>query len=87
MVHSSVIYGLDTRVAPWLSKKAERRIPQQKQIIMASKHHVTQRMERLVTCHPVWVGLLLRLGLAWFLPWLLDDGRFLPGVAYTDIDL
>mgnify|MGYP001211777521 CR=1 FL=1 len=24
--------------------------------------------------------------LAWFLPWLLDDGRLLPGVSYTDID-
>ena len=32
------------------------------------------------------VGLVLRLFLAWFLPFLLDDGRFIPGVAYTDID-
>jgi phosphatidylinositol glycan class M len=36
--------------------------------------------------HAVWVGLVLRFFLAWFLPWLLDDGRFIPEVAYTDID-
>ena len=36
--------------------------------------------------HAVLVGLVLRLFLAWFLPFLLDDGRFIPGVAYTDID-
>ena len=45
------------------------------------------RIGELVACHPVWVGLVLRVWLAWFLPWLLDDGRYLPGVAYTDIDL
>ena len=45
------------------------------------------RIGELMTRHPVWVGLVLRLWLAWFLPWLLDDGRYLPGVAYTDIDL
>ena len=33
-----------------------------------------------------WIGLVLRLFLAWFLPWLLDNGRWLPGVSYTDID-
>lgn len=33
-----------------------------------------------------WIGLFLRLFLAWFLPWLLDDGRLLSGVSYTDID-
>ena len=32
------------------------------------------------------LGLLLRLILAWLLPWLLDNGRLIPGVAYTDID-
>eukprot|EP00934_Nitzschia_sp_Nitz4_P004107 Nitzschia sp. Nitz4//scaffold3_size479765//348396//349829//NITZ4_000145-RA/size479765-processed-gene-1.251-mRNA-1//1//CDS//3329550893//4097//frame0 len=32
------------------------------------------------------VGLFLRLFLAWFLTWLLDSGRILPNVAYTDID-
>lgn len=31
-------------------------------------------------------GLLVRIFLAWFLPWLLDDGRLIPEVAYTDID-
>ena len=36
--------------------------------------------------HAFFIGLTLRLFLAWFLPWLLDDGRFIPGVAYTDID-
>ncbi|KAL3934657.1 MAG: hypothetical protein SGARI_003294 [Bacillariaceae sp.] len=33
-----------------------------------------------------WIGLFLRLLLAWFLPWALDDGRLIPGVSYTDID-
>ncbi len=32
------------------------------------------------------MGLVLRLGLAWLLPTLLDDGQLLPGFAYTDID-
>lgn len=40
----------------------------------------------LATEHAVIIGLALRLFLAWFLPWLLDDERFIPGVAYTDID-
>jgi phosphatidylinositol glycan class M len=42
-----------------------------------------------VLSHPEyapWIGLFRRLFLAWFLPWLLDDGRWLPGVSYTDID-
>ena len=33
-----------------------------------------------------WIGLFMRLFLAWFLPWLLDGGRWLAGVSYTDID-
>jgi GPI mannosyltransferase 1 subunit M len=33
-----------------------------------------------------WVGLSLRLVLAHVLPYLLDDGRLLPGVSYTDVD-
>jgi phosphatidylinositol glycan class M len=33
-----------------------------------------------------WIGLFIRLFLAWFLPWLLDGGRLLQGVSYTDID-
>lgn len=37
--------------------------------------------------HAVVIGLCLRLFLAWVLPWLLDNERFIPGVAYTDIDL
>jgi hypothetical protein len=41
----------------------------------------------ILTEYPVTIGLLLRLGLAWLLPTLLDDGKLLPGVAYTDIDL
>ena len=32
------------------------------------------------------IGLFIRIFLAWLLPWLLDSGRLLPGVAYTDID-
>jgi len=41
----------------------------------------------LLARHAVPIGLLLRLSAAWFLPWLLDQERFIPGVAYTDIDL
>ena len=44
------------------------------------------RIHYLATEQAVIIGLALRLFLAWFLPWLLDDERFLPGVAYTDID-
>jgi len=46
---------------------------------MTSTHFLARR--------PVMVGLLIRLFVAWFLPWLLDSERFIPGVAYTDIDL
>ena len=31
-------------------------------------------------------GLVIRIVLAWLLPILFDDGRLIPGVAYTDID-
>jgi len=43
---------------------------------------------QLLTDYPFVIGLSIRLFLAWFLPWLLDDGNnwLLPGVAYTDID-
>jgi len=34
----------------------------------------------------VWIGLGIRILLAWILPLLLDDGQWIPGVAYTDID-
>jgi GPI mannosyltransferase 1 subunit M len=36
--------------------------------------------------HAVWIGLIVRLFLAWFLPFVLDGGRLIPGVSYTDID-
>lgn len=39
-----------------------------------------------LSTHAVLLGLVIRLVLAWFLPWLLDDERLIPGVAYTDID-
>ena len=39
-----------------------------------------------LTDHSFWFGLGIRLGLAWLLPLLLDEGTLLPGVAYTDID-
>jgi GPI mannosyltransferase 1 subunit M len=47
------------------------------------------RMEswiKLLSNHALWIGLALRIGLAWLLPFLLDDGRLIPGVSYTDID-
>ena len=37
--------------------------------------------------HAVLLGLGIRLSAAWLLPALLDGERFIPGVAYTDIDL
>jgi phosphatidylinositol glycan class M len=46
----------------------------------------SSRILNLLSERAVWVGLLIRLGLAWFLPWALDDEGLLPGVAYTDID-
>lgn len=44
------------------------------------------RVLNLLSEQAVWVGLLIRLGLAWFLPWALDNEGLVPGVAYTDID-
>jgi GPI mannosyltransferase 1 subunit M len=41
---------------------------------------------RVLNHHAVLVGLWIRVVLAYVLPLWLDDGRFLPGVAYTDID-
>lgn len=41
---------------------------------------------RFLADHGVILGLVVRFFLAWFLPWLLDDGKFIPEVAYTDID-
>jgi phosphatidylinositol glycan class M len=40
----------------------------------------------LLAEHAVLIGLIVRLFLAWFLPWLMDDGKLLPEVSYTDID-
>jgi hypothetical protein len=43
---------------------------------------------RPVLCnHAVVIGLVVRLFLAWLLPLLLDSERYIPGLAYTDIDL
>lgn len=62
----------------------------------ATQQHNKKNMSpRRILDHPivsflanngVIVGLFIRIFLAWFLPWLLDDGKFIPGVAYTDID-
>jgi GPI mannosyltransferase 1 subunit M len=41
---------------------------------------------RLLTQYPFIVGLTIRLALATFLPWAMDQGNVVPGVAYTDID-
>jgi len=43
-------------------------------------------LRRVFSQHAAWIGLVLRLFLAWFLPLVLDDGQWIPGVAYTDID-
>lgn len=40
----------------------------------------------LLESHPVIVGLVVRLCLAWILPCLLDTHGIVPGIAYTDID-
>jgi phosphatidylinositol glycan class M len=39
-----------------------------------------------LTQYPFTIGLALRLVAAWLLPLLLDDGKLIPGVAYTDVD-
>jgi phosphatidylinositol glycan class M len=44
------------------------------------------RLLKVLTDCPFVVGLLLRLVVAWLLPLLLDDGKLIPGVAYTDVD-
>eukprot|EP00980_Cylindrotheca_fusiformis_P006692 scaffold1398_cov116-Cylindrotheca_fusiformis.AAC.9 len=54
----------------------------QEQLTSLSNHPVVVFLGR----HSLWNGMLIRLFLAWFLPWLLDDGRLIPEVAYTDID-
>jgi GPI mannosyltransferase 1 subunit M len=41
---------------------------------------------RVLNHHAVLVGLWIRIVLAYVLPLMLDDGRLVPGVAYTDID-
>jgi phosphatidylinositol glycan class M len=59
---------------------------------MATKPQATQtplkssRILNLLSERAVWVGLFIRIFLAWFLPWALDDEGLVPGVAYTDID-
>ena len=40
----------------------------------------------IITKYSVWIGLFLRLFIAWFLPWMMDQNSYL-GVDYTDIDL
>jgi len=40
----------------------------------------------LLESHPVIVGLVVRLCLAWILPCLLDTHGIAPGIVYTDID-
>jgi GPI mannosyltransferase 1 subunit M len=41
---------------------------------------------RVLNQHAVLVGLWIRFVIAYVAPLLLDDGRLVPGVAYTDID-
>lgn len=48
-----------------------------------------KRMEnwmKLLSTHPLLIGLALRIVVAWLLPLLFDSGNLIPGVAYTDID-
>jgi hypothetical protein len=41
---------------------------------------------KIITAHSLWIGLFLRLLIAWFLPWMMDQNPTI-GVDYTDIDL
>ena len=41
---------------------------------------------KIITLHSVWIGFIIRLFIAWFLPWMMDQNPLL-GVDYTDIDL
>mmetsp|Transcript_556 Transcript_556/g.1055 ORF Transcript_556/g.1055 Transcript_556/m.1055 type:complete len:464 (+) Transcript_556:84-1475(+) len=43
-------------------------------------------MLEILSQHSFLIGLIIRLVIAWLLPMLLDDGKWIPGVAYTDID-
>lgn len=47
---------------------------------------MSDRLYKALTKYPFAIGLALRLVVAWLLPLLLDDGKLIPGVAYTDID-
>jgi phosphatidylinositol glycan class M len=50
------------------------------------KDSIDNMMTQWSVRHPFLLGLFVRLFLAWCLPLLLDDARWIPGVAYTDID-
>lgn len=52
---------------------------------MATPQH-TSPILRILEVHSVLIGLLVRLFLGWFLPFLFDINGVVPGVAYTDID-
>jgi phosphatidylinositol glycan class M len=47
---------------------------------------MSSRLKETLAEHSLVIGLVVRLFLAWFLPWLLDDGHLIPEVSYTDID-
>ena len=55
---------------------------------LATVASLDRRLENIqwIVRHPFLLGLTVRLVLAWCLPLLLDDARWIPGVAYTDID-
>jgi GPI mannosyltransferase 1 subunit M len=47
---------------------------------------MSERLVKLLTKYAFTIGLAIRLLIAWLLPLLLDDGKLIPGVAYTDVD-
>lgn len=47
---------------------------------------MSNRLVKFLTKYAFTIGLAVRLLTAWLFPLLLDDGKLIPGVAYTDVD-
>ena len=54
--------------------------------IIFEKQTMSDRLVKFLTTYAFTIGLAIRLAIAWLFPLLLDDGKLIPGVAYTDVD-
>ena len=59
---------------------------QQQQHVTHQKRDGVVYCTKIFTSYSLWIGLFVRLFMAWFLPWMMDQNPRL-GVDYTDIDL